>query len=238
MIHIYGLCYRILEYAQKTVDNLRETASEDFHLTCVEAKSCNSEQFLSWGKEYLKNKKIQRFITSSTNCRGYGLKWAVENFNPDNSEDFFILTDLDILVPKNVDWIKEIKQKMKENVISGFTLSNENYVSPNYGWYENANISNKLFGIWLMAVKTNTFIKIYKDIDINLIDMNIISNMCQYGQRDIIDSKLYHLGWDSWKDDKLYWEHKTTKNDWFLRKDHDDVDEKPIFKVYTNEKLI
>ena len=232
MITVYGLCYRILDYAQKTVDQLRETASENFNLICVESKSCNSEKFLSWALKELDNKKIQMFIASSTNCRGYGLKWAVENFPPNNSEDFFVLTDLDILVSKNVDWIKEIRKKMEKNVICGFTLSNENYVYPNSGWNENQNISSKLFGVWLMAVKTNVFTKIYKDIDINLIDMNIISNMCQYGQRDIIDSKLYHLGWNSWKDDESYWNDKITKNNWHSRKDIHETYENPTFKVY------
>jgi hypothetical protein len=234
MIHVYGLCYRILEYAKKTVNNLRETASEDFHLTCVEGKSCNSEEFLSWGNESLKNKKIQRFITSSTNCRGYGLKWAIENFKPDSSEDFFILTDLDILVPKNVDWIKKIREKMKENVISGFTLSNENYVYPNSKWNEKQNISEKLFGVWLMSVNTKIFLNIYEKNNVNLIDSDIIRKMSNHGKRDIIDSKLYHLGWDSWKDDKNYWEDKKNKNNWNSRKDSNDTDEEPIFKIYEN----
>lgn len=234
MITVYGLCYRILDYAQKTVDRLRETASEDFNLTCVEGKSCNSEKFLNWGNESLKNKKIQRFITSSTNCRGYGLNWAIKNFKPDNSEDFFILTDLDLLIPKNVDWIKEIREKMKENVICGFTLSNENYVHPNFGWNEKQNISNKLFGVWLMSVNTKVFLKIYEKNNENLIDSDIIRKMSRHGKRDIIDSKLYHLGWDSWKDDKNYWEDKKNKNNWNSRKDSNDTDKEPIFKVYTN----
>lgn len=235
MIHVYGLCYRILDYAKKTVDSLRETASEDFNLTCVEGKSCNSKEFLIWGKQYLKNKKIQRFITSSTNCRGYGLSWAVENFKPDDSENFFILTDLDLLIPKNVDWIKEIRKKMNDNVISGFTLSNENYIYPICGWNENENIAKKLFGIWLMSVKKKYFLDIYENKNMNLIDSDIITNMCKYGKRDIIDDKLYHLGWDAWKDDPDYWNHKTNENDWDSRKDPNEVDEEPIFKVYTND---
>ena len=59
MITVYGLCYRILDYAQKTVDQLRETASENFNLICVESKSCNSEKFLSWALKELDNKKIK-----------------------------------------------------------------------------------------------------------------------------------------------------------------------------------
>jgi hypothetical protein len=235
MIHVYGLCYRILDYAKKTVDNLRETASEDFNLTCVEGKSCNSESFLNWGKQCLENKKIQRFITSSTNCRGYGLSWAIKNFKPDDSEDFFILTDLDVLVPKNIDWIKEVREKMKNNVISGFTLNNENYVYPNSGWNEHENISKKLFSLIIMSVKTKYYFKIYEKSLVNLIDSEIISSMSSYGKRDLIDSKLYHLGWDAWKDDSVYWENKKNKNNWNLKKDYDDTDEEPIFKVYTND---
>ncbi len=33
--------------------------------------------------------KIQKFVTSSTNCRGDGLRWIIENIPPDESEDFF-----------------------------------------------------------------------------------------------------------------------------------------------------
>ena len=225
----------MLDYAKKTVDSLRETASEDFYLTCVEGKSCNSEKFLSWGKECLENKKIQRFITSSTNCRGYGLKWAIENFKPDNSEDFFILTDLDLLVPKNVDWIKEVREKMKDNVISGFTLSNENYVYPNNGWCENTNILKKIFGVWIMSVKTKKFLEVYENQNHVFIDTHIIAYMCQYGKKDIIDSKLYHLGWDAWKDDEFYWKDKLKKNNWLSKKDDDEIDKEPVFKVYTND---
>jgi hypothetical protein len=225
----------MLEYAKKTINNLRETASEDFHLTCIEGRSCNSKKFLNSGNKWLKNKKIQRFITSSTNCRGYGIGWAIQNFKPDNSEDFCILTDLDILVPKNIDWIKKIREKMKDNVICGFTLSNENYIHPNYGWNENENIEKKLFGIWLMSVKTKYFLDIYENKNMNLIDSDIIISMCKYGKRDIIDDKLYHLGWDAWKDDKGYWNHKITENDWDSRKDPNEFDEEPIFKVYTND---
>jgi hypothetical protein len=235
MIHVYGLCYRILDYAKKTVDSLRETASEDFHLTCVEGKSCNSEKFLNWGNESLKNKKIQRFITSSTNCRGYGFHWAIKNFKPDNSEDFFILTDLDLLIPKNVDWIKEIRKKMKENAICGFTLSNKNYVYPNYKWHKNRNIEEKLFGCWLMSLNTKIFLNIYEKYDVSLRDSDIIRRMSKHGKRDIINSELYHLGWDAWKDDKDYWEDKKNKNNWNSRRDSNDTDKEPIFKVYTND---
>ena len=235
MITVYGICYRILEYAQKTVNELRKTASEDFNLICVESKSCNSEKFLHWGLKELKNKRIQMFIASSTNCRGYGLKWAIENFPPDDSEDFFVLTDLDLLVPKNIDWIKEIRKKMEKNVICGFTLSNENYVHPNSGWNEKSNIENKNFGVWLMSVKTKIFLNIYKNKNVNLIDSDIISNMINYGNKDIIDSKLYHLGWNSWKDDESYWNDKITKNNWDSRKDIGETDEVPIFKVYKNK---
>lgn len=234
MIHIYGLCYRILKYPDETIKRLRETASEDFHLTCIESRSCNSDKFFEWGMECLKNKKIQKFITSSTNSRGYGFNWSIKNFPPDNSEDFFIITDLDLLVPKNFDWIKEIREKMKKNVICGFTLSNENYVSPNFGWNEHAVLKNKIFGIWLMAIKREPLLKVLEDFnknDIQIQDNKLIKEICKYGTRDIIDKKLYHLGWDAWKDDPEYWKEKKYRG-WQQKSDKNDLDKIPVFKVY------
>ena len=64
-----------------------------------------------------------------------------------------------MLVPKNVDWIKEIRKKMEKNVICGFTLNNENYVYPNAGWNEKLNIENKMFGVWLMGIRKDIFLK-------------------------------------------------------------------------------
>jgi len=231
MIHIYGLCYRILKYPDETIKRLRETASEDFHLTCIESRSCNSDKFFEWGMECLKNKKIQRFITSSTNSRGYGFNWSIKNFPPDNSEDFFIITDLDLLVPKDFDWIKEIREKMKENVICGFTLSNENYISPNSGWHEKYVKKHKLFGMWLTSVKTLCFMEILSKTSCNIQDVILIKDMEKYGKRDIIDKKLYHFGWDSYKDDPDYWKDKKPLA-WQQKSDKNDLDKIPVFKVY------
>lgn len=230
MIYIYGLCYRIVEYADKTINSLRETASEDFFLTCIEAKSCNSNKFYEWGIDSLKSKKIQRFITSSTNCRGYGYNWAIKNFPPDNSEDFLIMTDLDLLID-NFDWIKEIRKKMENNVICGFTLNNKNYVYPNSGWHENFVKENKYFGMWLMAIKTKPFLEILNNMNENVEDMNIINKIKKYGNRDIIDKPLYHLGWDTWKDDKDYWNDKKSCS-WQIKYDKYDIEQNPVFKVY------
>ena len=124
---------------------------------------------------------------------------------------------------------------MKNNVISGFTLSNENYIYPNSKWNENENILKKLFGVIIMSVKTKEYFKVYEKKLVNLIDSEIISNLCIYGKRDLIDSKLYHLGWDAWKDDADYWKHKISENNWNSRKDSNDTDEEPTFKVYTND---
>ena len=51
----------------------------------------------------------------------------------------------------------------------------------------------------------------------------------------IIDGKLYHLGWDAWKDDEEYWKSKINENNWNSRKDSNDIDQEPIFKVYKND---
>jgi hypothetical protein len=235
MITVYGLCYRILDYAQKTVDRLRETASEDFNFVCIESKSCNSEKFLPWALQELKNKKIQRFLACTTNCRLYGFRYAIENFPPDDSEDFFVMTELDVLVPKNVDWIKEIRNKMQNNVISGFTLSNENYVKPNAGWDEKSNIKNKQFGVWLMGIKKDIFLKGLNTLNGELTDVKIVSFMSKNGEKDIIDQKLYHLGWDSWKDDPDYWDYKLkTMDRWQTKKCKSEESIITEFKNYEN----
>ena len=237
MINVYGLCYRILEYADKTVDSLRKNASENFNLICIESKSCNSNKFLEWGKNSLKENKINKFITSSTNCRGDGLRWAIENIPPDTSEDFIIITDLDLILPPNTDWIKETRIKMKKNVICGFTLSNENYTPPNWGWYEEKLIEKKLFGNWLMGLKIIPFFETLKELKNEkkqIEDHIIINKMCKYGTKDIIDKKLYHLGWDSWKDDPEYWKDKQKNfpQSWQTNKDEYDTDEIPKYAIY------
>lgn len=237
MIYVYGLCYRILEYAEKTISNLKNNASENFNLICVEAKSCNSNKFFEWGKKCLKEKKINKFITSSTNCKGDGIRWAIENIPSDDSEDFIIITDLDLLIPKNIDWIKEIRKKMENNVICGFSLSNENYTPPNWGWYEDFVLKNKMFGTWLMGIKKQPLLKClenFKKTNTQIEDSKLIKEICNYGTRDIIDKKLYHLGWDVWKDDPEYWKdkHKNFPHSWQKNKDEYDTDEFPKYTIY------
>jgi len=208
MIHVYALCYWILPYAQTTIDNMLENASEPLNITVVEGRSHNSSHFLDWAKDYLNQGKIQRFIRADQNCKGSGLLYAFDNYPPDNSEDFCIFTDLDLLVPKGCDWIGQTRQAMKVGAVSGFQLSSENYVSPNWGWHEN----EQSFGNWHMGIKINA-VKSYPR-QLSFQDHLMIGHAMNYGPRIQIKTRIYHQGWDAWKTDPKYWEAKLANMDW------------------------
>lgn len=224
MIHVYALCYWILPYAQKTIDNMLENATEPLHITVVEGNSKHSSQFLAWAKEQLEANKIQRFITANFNCKGSGLLWAYDNFKPDSSEDFCIFTDLDLLVPAGTDWVGMTRSAMRVAAVSGFQLSAENYVSPNWGWSE----AEQSFGNWHMAIKTKAIDTYPRHLSFE--DSIMIGHAMQYGPRSQIKQRIYHLGWDAAKDDKEYWDAKLKDMNW---QSSNKIDGK--YKVYHKE---
>lgn len=207
MLHVYGMAYWVLDYANKTIDNLLESSTEKLHITVVEGKSKHSADFLAWAKDCLSKGKIQRFITADDNCKGAGLIWAFNNYPPDKSENFCIFTDLDVLVPKGVDWVKAIRIRMKKKVVVGFDLSTENYVPPNYGF----SIGDEYYGNWLMACN----LRVFKKYPLRSFqDSEVIQHMLKSGESVKIPIKLTHLGWDAWKDDPEYWAFKIDNLNW------------------------
>lgn len=210
MIYVYGLCYWILDYAKKSVDSILKNASEPICLIVIEGRSKNSPQFLDWGKQALKENKIQKFIAADDNCKGSGMRWAIDNFPPDPSEDFVVLTDLDLVFMEDFDWIKATKEAMLSGASSsGFQLSPDNYiVPPNGGW----NVNEASYGGWLLALKTKTFETYPRNKDLQ--DYLMIGHARQYGPQKQIKHRLYHLGWDSWKDDPEYFKEKNEHFNW------------------------
>ena len=213
MIHLYGLCYWLLPYAQKALDSLLENASEPLCITVVEGRSKNSDKFLEWGKQCISEGKIERFIAASDNCRGKGLVEAFHQYPPYYSgEDFCIFTDLDLLFPQGYDWIKATREAMKVGSTSGFQLSDENYVPPNYGW----NLNERSYGNWVMGIKIEAFRTYPREWSFQ--DSVVINHALKYGPQVQIQQRVYHMGWDAWKPlpegDPEYWRLKHENMNW------------------------
>lgn len=202
MISVYAIGYRRLEYIKATIESLRKTASEPFRLVCIDALSSRSQEI----REYLKD-VADVVIGSSGNCRGYGLTWAFENILPESSEGFSVITDLDVI--PDFDWLKALRASYNtEHILTGFGLKTENYVSPNSGFDLNG------FGSWLMGVDSNIYKEYCKKYKFHL-DSQVIQFFQSKGRILKYDNpKLYHLGWDLWKDDPEYWQEKLKGIDW------------------------
>jgi len=217
MIHLYGLTYRAPEYLRKSLDSIIQNSSEDLDITIVESNSEKSPEVRKVIESYVFDKSQ---IGPNDKCRamlmpgntvGWGLLKAIDDFPPDSKDaDFFILTDLDLIVPTGCDWVSLIREahEVRGRTLTGCTLSLENYVPPNHGYGGDSDS----FGMWLMGVN----IKQFKDFPRNphhpscaLVDHHVRGFFQGRGITEkLLSIRLYHLGWDIWKDDPDYFEHK------------------------------
>lgn len=201
MIHVYGLSYYLSYYIEASIRSIVINASEPIYLTVVDNKSSNSEflrsRLISYGW-------CNRVIGMKDNSRGNALIDMVREYPPDDSEDFFVITDLDILVSDSCDWIKELREcRAKGANIAGFNLSLENYVPPNRG-HDTTGI-----GWWLMLLDKNKFFNLPKGVAYT--DHYLIG---QLGPLHRAKSHLYHQTWDVWKDYPEYWDLKEKGVPW------------------------
>ena len=204
MIHLYGLSYRLEEYIMDSIIDIYCEAGEDIHFTVIDNKSENSKSI----RENLLYAKamgfINRVVCMKGNSRGNALIDIVRLYPPDNSEDFFVITDLDLQLPCGLEWASKLRDCKKAGAnIAGFDLSLKNYVPPNTG-HDKAGI-----GWWLMMLDTKKFFELPKDVAYT--DSFLIQ---QLGPLHRAKGELYHLTWDSWRDYPEYWEMKQKGIPW------------------------
>lgn len=208
MISLYGLSYRNLNYAKRSVESIINNASEPISFTLCDNKSPMSPNIVDWSQSLIPN-RMKRAVFFSENIRGRALLRAYEKWPPDGKDGFFVFTDLDVVVPDGLDWIAETRRMMSKNVASGYSLSLENYIPPNGGH----STDGDLMGFWLLALNQ----KIYEDHyphGQNLQDLQVLDLFRTYGSIQRSAKCLYHLGWDAWRDDPEYFEIKKAGINW------------------------
>jgi hypothetical protein len=157
---------------------------------------------------------IDCYIQLKNNSMIWAFQEAYRLNPPPDEEKFVMFSELDLIIPENLDWVKETRKMQEQAELTGFGLSLENYVPPNGGHLDD----NITFGIWLMAINKgiyDKFSKHYKQFNLPLADYKIRDLTLHYGGRVLKGPNvLYHLGWDIWKVDKEYWEEKMKGIQW------------------------
>lgn len=205
---MYGLTYRMTDYCRQSVESIVTNASEPVNFTVVDSRSDCSEATKTWCLEALNLGRIQQFVAASSNSKAAGLDWAYREFPPD--EDLFVFTDLDIVVPRGLDWVRLLREAHKTYCCVGWGLDPSNYVPPNSGHSDDG------FGIWLVGLSRRFFDQHYPPGRV-VVD-SYLRTYASVGAVKL-PQRLYHLGWDVWKDDPVYWQQKVAGVDWWKNPD-------------------
>lgn len=195
-VSVYGLSYRIPDFAVKSIESITHNQEIDF--TVVDSLSPASPELRNMLESYVDEGKIARLLKPNGNCKGYGLVEAFYMFPPDKSHDFFVFTDLDVVVPEGLNWLEKVTEAMRHHDLCGFSLDTVNYVPPNGGY------SPIGFGCHLMGIKMDFFTTYFKRGS-SFLDVELRA----WANRPFqIPETLYHLGWDIWKVDTEYFADK------------------------------
>lgn len=213
MIHVYGVCWRMPDYVRRTVESLHRNASEPFRLVVVDNKSANSGAIATWAEAEVARGGVDLFLGLEDNIYGNALRTGYELSPPDESADFFVFTDLDLVVPDGLDWIAETRRMQADPAlaVSGFSLSLANYLPPNSGHDPDPN--GHAMGVWLMGVKRALYDAHYPD-ELPLVDCLLLNTLGRHGRIERSRRELYHLGWDIPRDDPAYWQLKLAGVPW------------------------
>lgn len=213
MIHVYGVCWRMPTYVQRTVESLRRTASEPFRLVVADNRSENSAEIARWAAAQVARGGVDLFLGLEGNIYGNALRTGYELSPPDTSEDFFMFTDLDLVVPDGLDWIAETRRMQSDPAlaVSGFSLSLENYLPPNSGHHPDPN--GHAMGVWLMGIKRALYEHHFPD-ETPLVDHLLLGALGRHGRIERSRKELCHLGWDIPRDDPEYWRLKLRGVPW------------------------
>jgi predicted SAM-dependent methyltransferase len=226
MITVYGLTFWNLKNLQTSLNSIIKNASEPIKIVVGDSYSKNSEQIRKWLLEIGESKLIHSAVFFEENIRTKGF---IQMYNavPPTEEDFFVFTELDLVVPDGLDWIKEIRDLRKQGAVDcGFSLDLSNYVPPNHG--HSSDESGNAMGIWLVGVDRRIFESFPKGGRFN--DAILHQFMESRGKKIRSRKQLYHLAWDLWKEDPEYWALKTTPQPGFF-----DNDNESRYKLYSQQ---
>ena len=194
MIHLYGISFRNFDFVRKSLDSIIDNASEPLCITVAH----NPDNLPNSGNEAIQDYlgdlvcegEVKRALIFKDNNIGWSLVQAMKDFPPDDSEDFFIMTDLDVVVPDGHDYLREIRQaKAAGAVLSGYSLDLSNHDDPDDGFVDSG------FGNWLMAPNTRLYQK-YFGYEQNTLDTQIINTFVQHGLVLQLRTRLYHMAWN------------------------------------------
>ena len=206
MIYVYGLSYRVASYAKKSLDSIIANASEPIRIIVGDNPSPKSIETVSLLQEYKAGHKISSYLLFEKNIKTRAFLKMYQALPPDDECDFFVFTELDLVVPTGLDWIQELKAMRRLGAVDcGFSLSLSNYVPPNSG--HDPDLNGHAMGIWLLGIDNLIFRKTYP-MNGPFTDTLLHAHMSQFGKKIRSRKELYHLGWDLWRDDPDYWKLK------------------------------
>lgn len=204
MIKVFGLAYYCQDYIAKSISSIVDNVDEQIELIVVENKSPHSKIIRESLKQFNRCGFISKAYCMMGNSRGNCLIDIARSELDGYNEDFFIITDLDILVPK-CNLISKTREAISQGYnVTGLSLSTINYTPPNSGFVDGPG-----FGWWMMGIKTSEFLKIPEGVACT--DSFILNYLKSFKK---FPDKCYHYGWDIWKDYPEYWTDKARGIDW------------------------
>lgn len=223
-VSVYGLSYQMPEYISKSLPSMLANLHEEVCFTVVDNKTENSAEIFSIVKPFIDSGKVKRYVQLAGNDKLNAFNRVFALYPPDESETFFVFTELDLIVGE-FDWVRETRLMQKSAILSGFKLGISNYVPPNGGHIDDG-IS---VGFWLMGLNTKAFKNMMDRHNLwkhPVQDYKVRGFMSQQGKQARSNKELYHLGWDLWKDDEAYFARKVAGVKWH------EVSNSPIEFVY------
>lgn len=233
MIHVYGLAYGVADYVRRSVASIIETAGLPISLTVIENPSCATPEIERDMRTFVQTGDVYRYVQLKENVRGSAYLDLTDRYLARDAgavhEDhaFVVWTDLDLLVPHlTMGWAEQLRYVMEGGHVFGmgggpsyrlrvppdiaaFGLDLANYVPPNTGHVDVANRS----GVWLMAIRRSFLAGLDRG------KVTLDGELCSRaesgrGFMQIPHPRLYHLGWDLWRDAPWYWQEKVAGVPW------------------------
>lgn len=205
MVYIYTVAYWSESYIDRMIRNIRATTESDINITVAENQSPNPKV----GKvcrQLLKEGLIDTYIKFTPNIyMQFGREAYLLSPPGEDSEDFIVVSDGDLLVPEGVDWVEEIRQRFvyPEIAWTSFNLNPINYLHGSHIKCESDRPMDMRYrmpleygGLWLAGVRKTVFEEyiqttpFFRDVYFHFY---IEDSDYEYGR---IPIKLYHMYWD------------------------------------------
>jgi hypothetical protein len=222
-LRLYALTFWMHQYVVPSITSWIHGTRTELDIVIGDNTSENSGEIERLVLPYVGSGKVSAFFQFRGNLYTAAFEHLYRLCPPPADAEWVVFTESDVVWKREGDWVEELSMRMRnpKRGLVGFDLDLENYGLPQCKGHLTAEgvpleptervYEGLLTGIWLLAVRKSVVDSLVER-KLGFSEINLHRTAHDLGYlTGRLPNRVYHLGWNAYRDDPRYFEFKVDR---------------------------